>query len=270
MQCNAQALVRQAREALLPIAGEDALFEARELAGAALGCGTGGLYTAPEATQEQQAAFDAMLQRRMRREPLQYILGDWAFMGLPMRVGPEALIPRQDTETLAEAALRLGKERGYTTALDLCCGTGCIGIALAKLGGFQVTATDVSADCVRLTNENALKNGVMLQTRCGDLFDHITGRYDLIVSNPPYLTKQDMADLQPEVCFEPKEALYGGHDGMDLYRRIRAAYQQYLLPGGTLLLEVGAGQAEQVLRLFGGGTAIPDINGIARVVRIEP
>ena len=270
METETQALVHKASDTLLVAAGEDALFEAKELVGAALGCGVKGLQAVKEITQEQRECIAAMLQRRLAREPLQYILGEWAFMGLPFRVGPEALIPRQDTETLVEAALKLARERQYTTALDLCCGTGCIGIALAKLGGLSVTATDISPDCVRLTNENAMQNGVMLQTRCGDLFELITGRYDMIVTNPPYLTNLDMAMLQPELRYEPKTALFGGQDGLDIYRRIKAAYQSCLLPGGALLMEVGAGQAAQVTALFEGGTTLCDLNGIERVVVIEP
>lgn len=268
MQIQHQALLRQTAQALLPVSGVDAAFEARELLNTALG-GAAAYYTEEELTAQQQAWLNNALARRMKREPLQYILEEWAFMGLPIRVTPEALIPRQDTETLAEAALALAKQRGSRTALDICCGTGCVGIALAKLGGLSVTASDISDGCVRLANENALRNQVMLQTRCGDLFELITGRYDIIVCNPPYLSAGDMQSLQPELKFEPALALYGGEDGLDFYRRLKAESAAYLNDGGALLMEVGIGQAADVLRLFGGGRMQHDINGIARVVIVE-
>ena len=197
---------------------------------------------------EYEKMLGEMLARRLAGEPLQYILGEWELMGLPFRVDARALIPRQDTETLVEAALGLIKERGYRTVLDLCCGTGCIGISLAALSGAAVTLADISADALALARENAEKNGVCARVTETNLFSNIKRSFDLIACNPPYLSDADMAALQREVRFEPALALYGGADGLDFYRRIRTEYAAHLNPGGALLLEVGFGQAAAVMR----------------------
>ena len=151
------------------------------------------------------AELKRMTRRRLSGEPLQYILGEWEFMGLKLIMRPCALIPRQDTETVAEAALALAKERGFRTALDLCCGTGCIGISLAALGGLDVTMSDISGECVALARENAAKHGISAQFAEGDLFSALSGaRFDLIVCNPPYIPSGDIESLQREVKNEPR------------------------------------------------------------------
>lgn len=258
-------------EALRPIVGEDAAFEARQLISHILGVAPGALplYREETLSPAGEETLQAMLKRRRGREPLQYILGEWAFMGLPIRVRPGALIPRADTETLAEQALFYAKERGYQTALDLCCGTGCIGIALAKLGGLSVSASDISQGCIALARENAETNDVPLTFFQGSYFAPVTGRYDLIVSNPPYIETAVMDALAPELSYEPRLALDGGEDGLVAYRAIRAGYQARLNPGGMLLLEVGAGQARAVAALFGACAIYRDLNGIERVVRVD-
>ena len=217
----------------------------------------------------QRSEYDALIARRQTREPLQYIEGEAAFMGLTFRVAPGVLIPRQDTETLVEAALGLIKERGYRTVLDLCCGTGCIGISLAALSGAAVTLADISADALALARENAEKNGVCARVTETNLFSNIKRSFDLIACNPPYLSDADMAALQREVRFEPALALYGGADGLDFYRRIRTEYAAHLNPGGALLLEVGFGQAAAVCALFGENAyALRDLCGVERVVAV--
>ena len=218
---------------------------------------------------EYEKMLGEMLARRLAGEPLQYILGEWELMGLPFRVDARALIPRQDTETLVEAALGLIKERGYRTVLDLCCGTGCIGINLAALSGAAVTLADISVDALALARENAEKNGVCARVMETDLFSNITGSFDLIACNPPYLSDADMAALQREVRFEPALALYGGEDGLDFYRRIRTEYAAHLNQRGALLLEVGFGQAAAVCALFGENAyVLRDLCGVERVVAV--
>lgn len=213
-------------------------------------------------------ALDGLVRRRLSREPLQYILGEWRFMGLPFKVRPCALIPRQDTETLCEAALESIGLRGYRSVLDICTGTGCIAVSLKKLGGPErVCASDISPECAELARENALLNGVDIDIRVCDLFaGH--GRFDMITANPPYISKSDMESLQPEVAREPALALYGGEDGLSFYRRIAADGMEHLLPGGVMLLEVGAGEARAVAELFCGRRVEikKDICGIERVV----
>lgn len=209
--------------------------------------------------------LEELVSRRKSGEPLQYILGKWEFMGLPFYTRPCALIPRQDTETLCEEALAIGGK----TLLDLCCGTGCIGVSLAKLGGFEVTFGDISRGCIDLARENAALNGVSGSFVLTDMFGNISGSYDMICVNPPYIPTSDLALLQAEVKREPALALDGGADGLDFYRRISRDYAAHLNPGGALLMEVGAGQAEDVAAMFPNAGRIEDICGIERVVTVR-
>ena len=209
--------------------------------------------------------LEELVSRRKSGEPLQYILGKWEFMGLPFYTRPCALIPRQDTETLCEEALAIGGR----TLLDLCCGTGCIGVSLAKLGGFEVTFGDISRDCIDLARENAALNGVAGSFVLTDMFGNISGSYDMICVNPPYIPTSHLALLQAEVKREPALALDGGADGLDFYRRIARDYAAHLNPGGALLMEVGAGQAEDVAAMFPNARRIEDICGIERVVTVR-
>ena len=209
--------------------------------------------------------LEELVSRRKSGEPLQYILGKWEFMGLPFYTRPCALIPRQDTETLCEEALSIGGK----TLLDLCCGTGCIGVSLAKLGGFEVTFGDISPDCLALARENAALNGVAGSFVLTDMFGNISGSYDMICVNPPYIPTSELASLQAEVKREPTLALDGGADGLDFYRRISRDYAAHLNPGGALLMEVGAGQAADVAEMFSKAEIIKDICGIERVVAVR-
>ena len=209
--------------------------------------------------------LEELVSRRKSGEPLQYILGKWEFMGLSFYTRPCALIPRQDTETLCEEALSIGGK----TLLDLCCGTGCIGVSLAKLGGFEVTFGDISRGCIDLARENAALNGVAGSFVLTDMFGNISGSYDMICVNPPYIPTSDLALLQAEVKREPALALDGGADGLDFYRRIARDYAAHLNPGGALLMEVGAGQAEDVAAMFPNAGRIEDICGIERVVTVR-
>lgn len=209
--------------------------------------------------------LEELVSRRKSGEPLQYILGKWEFMGLPFYTRPCALIPRQDTETLCEEALSIGGK----TLLDLCCGTGCIGVSLAKLGGFEVTFGDISPDCLALARENAALNGVAGSFVLTDMFGNISGSYDMICVNPPYIPTSELASLQAEVKREPALALDGGADGLDFYRRISRDYAAHLNPGGALLMEVGAGQAADVAEMFPKAEIIKDICGIKRVVAVR-
>ena len=207
--------------------------------------------------------------RRAAREPLQYILGEWEFMGLPFFVGPGALIPRQDTETLCEAALGWLKNRPGARVLDLCCGTGCIGVSLAKLGGAAVSFADISPDALALAKRNAEKIGVDGPFYESDLLADVPGVYDLIACNPPYLTAAEMENCQKELTFEPALALFGGEDGLDFYRRLAAAWADHVAPGGLLLLEIGHTQGAAVRGLFPGARILKDICGLDRVAWVE-
>ena len=223
-------------------------------------------------TAEQLDRLNAWLEKRASGEPLQYALGTAVFMGLTLKCDARALIPRPETELLADEAITRLKGVSRPDVLDLCCGTGAIGLSVAhSRPDARVTLSDISADALSLARENAallgLKNVTIVQ---GDLFDASGGaRYDAILCNPPYLTAADMAALQPEVRREPALALYGGEDGLGFYRRIAREATGYLKKGGFMILEVGQGQAEAVTDMLGGFDGVetlPDLNGIGRIV----
>ncbi|OQB23634.1 MAG: Release factor glutamine methyltransferase [Firmicutes bacterium ADurb.Bin182] len=249
----------------------DSALESRMMLCFVLDTDTAGLlriYDEPAAKELTDRSFD-MLKRRMSGEPLQYILGRWEFMGLPFIIRPCALIPRADTETLAEHAIGLIKKRSYRTVLDICCGSGCIGISIAKFTGAAVTAADVDEKCAALTQENAELNGISVRTAVSDMFGRIEQAFDIIVCNPPYIPSGEIPFLQREVLFEPVRALSGGHDGLDYYRMLYKEAPSHIRKGGVLLMEAGAGQADDIKKIFQGGYSVKDICGIERVIVVQ-
>ncbi len=197
--------------------------------------------------------MERLLQRRIAGEPLQYLLGEWEFYGRRFAVGKGVLIPRQDTETLIDCAAELYKNQDTSrlTAIDLCAGTGCIGIILEKELHFgTVSAVELYEEALGYLRENVRRHDSCVQIRQGDVLDAACAAdfpaADLIVSNPPYLTAADMQALQKEVMHEPQTALYGNADGLHFYRGIARIWKNKLKPGGVLLFEVGATQARQV------------------------
>lgn len=202
-----------------------------------------------ELAAPQRAAFDALCDRRAVREPLQYILGETEFMGLTFHVEPGVLIPRADTEILVEKALAWMKPGARV--LDIGTGSGAIAVSLAKLGRqAQVTAVDVSDRALEIARQNAKRNGATVEFVKSDCFSALKGRkYDMIVSNPPYISENEMRGLMPEVTREPELALFGGADGLDFYRRISREAPEYLNEGGCLLFEIGWLQKDAVSAL---------------------
>lgn len=202
-----------------------------------------------ELAAPQRAAFDAFCDRRAAREPLQYILGETEFMGLTFHVEPGVLIPRADTEILVEKALAWMKPGARV--LDIGTGSGAIAVSLAKLGRqAQVTAVDVSDRALEIARRNAERNGAAVEFVKSDCFSALKGRkYDMIVSNPPYISEDEMRGLMPEVTREPELALFGGTDGLDFYRRISREAPEYLNEGGCLLFEIGWLQKDAVSAL---------------------
>mgnify|MGYP000960865730 FL=1 len=200
-------------------------------------------------TEEQEKAFDALCDRRAAREPLQYILGETEFMGLTFHVEPGVLIPRADTEILVEKALEWMKPGARV--LDIGTGSGAIAVSLAKLGRqAQVTAADVSDRALEIARQNAKRNGAAVEFVKSDCFSALKGqKYDMIVSNPPYISEDEMRGLMPEVTREPELALFGGADGLDFYRRISREAPEYLNEGGCLLFEIGWLQKDAVSAL---------------------
>ena len=201
-----------------------------------------------------------MVKRRAAREPLQHILGSASFCGLEMKCSRAALVPRPETELLAERAWQFLSTLNPppSTALDLGTGTGCIAISLAvKAPAAHIDAVDVSADALALARENAAQHVVAdrLTFHQGNAFAALptAARFDLIVSNPPYIASEEIATLPDEVRdFDPRLALDGGADGLDFYRRIADEAQAFLKPGGKLMVEFGDGQAPELEKILSG------------------
>lgn len=242
--------------------------EARLMVAHLLGTQPAGLAVRREErwSAENDDLLAQMIDHRLQGEPLQYLLGEWSFLGLSMLVRRGVLIPRADTEVVAERAISFLRERRSRRVLDLCCGAGCIGIALAVYAEAQVVAADISAACCALAGENAARNGIHLDIRQGDLFEPVQSeeRFDLMVCNPPYLSAAELTSLQAEVAFEPRLALDGGVDGLDFYRRIAAGFEQHLVDDGALLVEIGSTQAAAVRELLGDGEVLRDYAGLPR------
>ncbi|MBQ6755787.1 MAG: peptide chain release factor N(5)-glutamine methyltransferase [Oscillospiraceae bacterium] len=200
-----------------------------------------------------------LIERRKNDEPLAYVLGEWEFMGLPMKVDPGVLIPRPDTELLAEKALGILRESSEPgrRVLDMCCGTGCIGISIARMKrDCRVILADNSMKALRIARHNCLKNSVTQNTTVleADAMKDppmLLGKFDLIVSNPPYVPSFEVLTLDNSVKdFEPVEALDGGPDGLDFYRAMIPHWTDILKPGGSILFECGEGQAEKIGRML--------------------
>ena len=208
-------------------------------------------------TAEQAAKLEALTARRATREPLQYLCGSWPFLDFELAVGPGVLCPRADTEVVAEAAAQMLAGVQAPKVLDLCAGTGCLGLGVKRFcPEADVTCVEKSPEAFRYLKKNAvsaLKQGTARAVE-GDLFNYWQGlpegELDLIVSNPPYLTAAEMQQLQPEVAREPAMALEAGEDGLVFYRALAEYYQNALRPGGALALEIGWQQREAVTALL--------------------
>ncbi|MBR6502467.1 MAG: peptide chain release factor N(5)-glutamine methyltransferase [Clostridia bacterium] len=230
---------------------EDYVFEAKQIIKHVTGYTNAQILTkyTQALTQFQQDNITAIIKQRLIRYPLQYIIGRWNFFGREYFVGPGVLIPRSDTETLIDVCLESLKDKQTPRVLDLCAGSGCIGITIkGEVGESDVTLVEKYEEALNYTIKNALHNNADVRIIKGDVLETqgADGLYDLIVSNPPYITDEDMKTLQPEVKFEPATALEGGEDGLIFYRHIAKEYKKYIAPNGTLAFEVGMGEAEAV------------------------
>lgn len=261
---------------------EAAALEARLIAASAAGKSTEKLLRDMRfyATDEVEKRAEAMVRRRLAGEPVAYITGVWEFRGLPMEVSRDVLIPRIDTEVLAETAIKYLKDTGRLDArvLDLCSGTGCIGCAIAaELPRVRVVLADVSAAAMDISRRNVERNGLggrvsFLPADVMKLPPLMTGSFDLVVSNPPYIPTVEIMTLDPSVRdYEPVWALDGGEDGLDFYRAILKNWASVIRQGGELMFEVGEDQAERVkdlMRMAGlrEARSFPDTQNIQRVV----
>ena len=224
-------------------------------------------------TSYESKKINKIVTERLTGRPLWYIIGDTEFYGCKIKVDERALIPRPETEILADYAVKSIEEGDKV--LDLCTGSGCIAVSIAKNclpKRVSVTASDLSDAAIMLAKENARYNSVSIDFVQSDLFTNVHGRYNLIVCNPPYIKSSDIPNLQREVKnFEPKIALDGGDDGLDFYRRISKSIRSYLAKDGILLLECGEGQAEEILKLFEKrdyAMVMKDLSGVDRFIKI--
>ncbi|MCI8308470.1 MAG: peptide chain release factor N(5)-glutamine methyltransferase [Lachnospiraceae bacterium] len=214
--------------------------------------------------------YNELINERSTRKPLQYITGSQEFMGLAFAVNENVLIPRQDTEVLVERAMGLCRGRRI---LDMCTGSGCIAVSIAVLGRPEsVDASDISEAALQLAKKNSIKNGASVSFILSDIWDNITGEYDVVISNPPYVTAGEMGELMPEVgTYEPGNALYGGCDGLEFYKRIVSGAHGHLAKNGYIFFEIGCKQSVAVSKIlaqngFGDIRTEKDLSGLDRVV----
>ena len=256
---------------------EDYVFEAKQIIKHITGFSNSEIlmnYT-NRLTEFQSNNLTAIIKQRALRYPLQYIFGEWAFYGREFYVGPGVLVPRADTETLVEVCLKYLKNSESPAVLDLCAGSGCIGITLAlEKADAAVTLVEKFPEAARYVERNIKRHGTDNATLiCGDVLNGAANdkEYELIVSNPPYVPKNEMETVSPEVHYEPETALFGGEDGLDFYRAVITEYNKALKAGGMLAFEVGAGEAAAVEALLEDAglkeiNTEKDLGGICRAV----
>lgn len=248
--------------------------EAEWIVSLTLGVKRDEVYTDNLVKPKKVEEIEKIVKERLTGRPLWYCTGSADFYGYEIKVDERVLIPRPETEILAEEVIKTVNGDTNKTVLDLCTGSGAIAIAVNKECCAQVTASDVSEEALALARENAEKNGANVEFVCSDAFDGLKGRsFDIIVSNPPYIKSAEIETLQREVKdFEPKIALDGGEDGLDFYRIIAKKAKKYLNDGGVLLLECGENQAQDVVKLlksYKNTQIIKDLEGIDRIVKAE-
>ena len=232
------------------------------------------LYASPE----REAQVRRLVERRMAGEPVAYLIGEWEFYGLPLDISQDVLIPRTDTEVLAEQAIAYIQTLGECRVLDLCAGSGCVGLAVAaQVSQSRAVLGEWSDGALRICRQNIRRNNltgrvVPVKMDARSLPDRGLGEFDCIICNPPYIPTADIETLDGSVRdYEPRMALDGGPDGLAFYRDITEKWRDSLTAGGRLYFEVGIGQADQVLRImrsrgFGDIQIVKDLRDIPRVV----
>ena len=261
------ALIRWADERFKKEGLATPRLDAEVLLAETLGMDRVGIYTHFDQPlkPDELARFKKLILRRLRREPIAYILGKREFWSLPFKVTPDVLIPRPETEILVSETLKTQAhlDGKALRILEIGTGSGAISIALAKgLPIARVVATDLSAKALSVAEENALQNGVREQIHFlqGDLFQPLQKgeRFDLVITNPPYIPREQFPSLMPEVRdFEPRIALDGGMNGLDFFQRALPMVGKFLDPGGWFLAEMGAGQDQEILKMV---EKIPDLD----------
>ncbi|MEO6656089.1 MAG: peptide chain release factor N(5)-glutamine methyltransferase [Pyrinomonadaceae bacterium] len=231
-----------------------------------------------ELTEDESMRLDDVLNRRAKREPLQYITGSQEFYGLDFEVNPDVLIPRPETEILVEAAIKILSGLPLSTFCEVGVGSGCVAVSILKaVPDTRAVGVDISKEALTIAWRNAERHDVVdaLSLREANVFEGLSGEFDLMVSNPPYIPDGHRESLQAEVVrFEPLSALFAGSDGLSIIRRIIDGTPKFLKPNGFLLIEIGFGQAEIVKDLFDFSIwktveCLPDHQDISRVVRSQ-
>ncbi len=253
-------LYKAARTLLRQVDGENAAFTAQQLVASATDRTVSQLVADYPLTvfQRDVEKVNEMVQRHLAGEPLAYILGQWEFHGLTLHITPDVLIPRDDTEAVCELAIgKVMQLPQNPRVLDLCAGSGCIGLAIAaKIKDARVTLAEISPEAIRIAKKNIQDNHLAGRVTCVQMDvrqepPRFLGKYDLIVSNPPYVTAEQMEYLDPSVKnYEPRLALYGGLDGLDYYRAITKNFTPILKPGGFICFEFGMGQEAEVCHIL--------------------
>lgn len=228
-----------------------------------------------ELSDSEAALVEELLQRRLGHVPLQYITGSWSFCGFEFSVGEGVLIPRDDTEVVVGLCLDFLRDKPSARAVDLCAGSGAISVALSKLGNAEVTAVELSEEAFKFLLKNIELNNAQVTPLNDDIFTchsrFADQSLDLIVSNPPYIKREELESLQEEVRFEPRLALDGGESGYDFYEAIISDWSGKLRHGGALAFELGEGQAQRVSELmrqkgFSDIRIENDLGGIQRAI----
>ena len=226
--------------------------------------------------KEQYKKYQQYINRRITREPVSYILGNTEFMGLPFKVDNNVLVPRQETELIAEQANEFIKQNNMSTVLDLCTGSGCIAISVAKYNpNISVTAVDISSKALSVAKENSTINNVNNQIKFieSNMFSNIIDKkFDIIISNPPYVTADEYKSLEKEIFFEPKIAFLADTDGLEFYRIIAEKAKCFLNNKGMLLLELNANISSKIADLFKDFVfikIIKDYSGLNRILIVQ-
>ena len=271
---NVKEAVQEVRKKLAENNIDTPLLDAQLIVGNAADMTRVQILTYPDKklNENEICKINEMCSERIKHKPMQYILGVCEFMGLNFNVNSYTLIPRGDTEILVERAIEIVKRNNYNSVLDIGTGSGAIAISMAKYTDADISAVDISEGALKTAIENGRNNGVNVNFFISDLFSKVNEKYDIILSNPPYIEKDVIETLEPDVKdYEPLSALDGGNDGLDFYRRIINEIDSYLNKKGCVIFEIGYNQGDKVSKLlfergFVNISVEKDLSGLDRVV----
>ena len=254
--------------------GIDSIRDAEFLLAHVLNCKVFELVLISDITATQEQIYSELILRRCAHEPMDSLLGYTEFLGVNIPFHKETLSPRQETEIMVDTIITENSSRGVLDVLDMCTGSGCIGLAIAKHLQARVTLADISDDALDIALENAKLNDIQVSISKSNLFDNISGTFDIIISNPPYIPSNECGILEKEVTeYDPLLALDGGVDGLDFYRKIISNAPKFLREGGLIYLEMGIGQSVAIKSMlssdFENIKIYKDYAGIDRFVRAK-